>query len=125
MLIAKWCANADCQRFQASYNQLSASATQCVAVNCVHFHCALRLLQMGCTEADAPGYTVQDFEDVLVYIEDTVEQDVEQLSENGTDRMFQHLSIVFTTLYHLLSYSKSVTAAEQLVSITTPTSMFT
>ena len=80
---------------------------------------------MGCTEADAPVYTVQDFEDVLVYIEDTVEQDVEQLSENGTDRMFQHLSIVFTTLYHLLSYSKSVTAAEELVSMTIPTSMLT
>lgn len=52
-----------------------------------------------------------------MYIDDTIEQDVEQLSENGTDRMFQHLSILFSTMYHLLGYSKTVAEAEELVSI--------
>lgn len=60
--------------------------------------------------------TVQDFEDVLVYLDDTIEQDVEQLSENGSDRMFLHLSIVFTTLYQLLSYCKTTPEAEEMAS---------
>lgn len=60
---------------------------------------------------------VQDIEDILVYIDDTIEQDVEQLSENGADRMFHHLSIVFATLYHLLSYCKTAAEAEEMASV--------
>ena len=36
--------------------------------------------------------TFQDFEDVLTFIEDAVDEGVEQLSECGSDRMFQNLS---------------------------------
>ncbi len=59
---------------------------------------------------------LQDFEDILTYIEDALEQDVEQLSENGNDRMFQHLSAVFRNLYLLLARAQTAFQADKLVS---------
>ena len=58
----------------------------------------------------------QDFEDVLTYIEDALEQDVEQLSENGTDRMFHNLSVVFRNLFLLLERVVNPMQADELVS---------
>ena len=58
----------------------------------------------------------QDFEDVLTYIEDALEQDVEQLSEHGTDRMFHNLSVVFRNLFLLLERVVNPMQADELVS---------
>ena len=60
----------------------------------------------------------QDFEDVLKYIDKAIDQDVEQFSENGADRMFQHLSGVFQNLFMLLERAQTSRQADELVSCT-------
>ena len=57
----------------------------------------------------------QDLEEVLTFIEDAIEQNVEQLSEGGSDRMFQHLSIVFHNLFLLLGRAQTPFQADELV----------
>lgn len=57
----------------------------------------------------------QDFEDLLTYIEETIEDNVEQLSECGSDKMFQNLSAVFKSLFALLSRSQTPSQAEETV----------
>ena len=62
--------------------------------------------------------TFQDFEDVLTFIEDAVDEGVEQLSECGSDRMFQNLSAVFRTLFGLMSRSQGSAQAQEMVCTT-------
>ncbi len=52
----------------------------------------------------------------MTYIEDALEQDVEQLSEHGTDRMFHNLSVVFRNLFLLLERVVNPMQADELVS---------
>ncbi|KAL3156421.1 hypothetical protein ABBQ38_000732 [Trebouxia sp. C0009 RCD-2024] len=58
-----------------------------------------------------------DFEDLLTYIEETIEDNVERLSECGSDKMFQNLSAVFKSLFALLSRSQTPSQAEETVSV--------
>ena len=57
----------------------------------------------------------QDFEELLSYIEEAIEENVERLSECGTDKMFQNLSAVFRNLFRLLSRSQNISQAEEMV----------
>lgn len=60
----------------------------------------------------------QDFEDILTFIADAVDEGVEQLSERGTDRMFQNLSAVFGILFELMSRSQGTAEAQEMVCTT-------
>ena len=60
--------------------------------------------------------TFQDFEDLLTFIEETIEDNVERLSECGSDKMFQNLSAVFKSLFALLRRSQTPSQAEETVS---------
>ena len=57
----------------------------------------------------------QDFEELLTYIEEAIEENVERLSECGSDKMFQNLSAVFRNLFRLLSRSQTISQAEDMV----------
>lgn len=59
---------------------------------------------------------LQDFEELLTYIEEAIEENVERLSECGSDKMFQNLSAVFRNLFRLLSRSQTISQAEEMVS---------
>lgn len=58
---------------------------------------------------------VQDFVCLLTFIEDAIEENVERLSECGSDKMFQNLSAVFRILFGLLSRSRTISQAEEMV----------
>lgn len=58
---------------------------------------------------------VQDFVCLLTFIEDAIEENVERLSECGSDKMFQNLSSVFRILFGLLSRSRTISQAEEMV----------
>ena len=57
----------------------------------------------------------QDFDELLTYIEEAIEENVERLSECGSDKMFQNLSAVFRSLFRLLSHSQTISQAEEMV----------
>lgn len=57
----------------------------------------------------------QDFEELLTFIGEAIEENVERLSECGSDKMFQNLSAVFRNLFHLLSRSQTISQAEEMV----------
>lgn len=58
---------------------------------------------------------VQEFVSLLTFIEDAIEENVERLSECGSDKMFQNLSAVFRILFGLLSRSRTISQAEEMV----------
>ena len=58
---------------------------------------------------------VQDFVSLLTFIEDAIEENVERLTECGSDKMFQNLSAVFRLLFGLLSRSRTISQAEVMV----------
>ena len=58
----------------------------------------------------------QEFEELLTFIEEVIEENVERLSECGSDKMFQNLSAVFRNLFRLLSRSQTISQAEEMVS---------
>ena len=57
----------------------------------------------------------QDFEELLTFIGEAIEENVERLSECGSDKMFQNLSAVFRNLFHLLSRTQTISQAEEMV----------
>lgn len=57
----------------------------------------------------------QEFEEILSFIEEDIDTDLEHLSEGGADRMFQHLSTIFQLLYLLMSKAQTPSQADEEV----------